>query len=724
MIFKMKRALHTACLRLFLVGALVLAGLAAPQPVFAQAMSAPQTAAKSPLLITIQALMGAAPQQSAPQPASQAAPPAAANDTGNDENAEPQDTLGTETLTDLIAAFEVLHLEAQTFVSDIDALTQTSAWLDKQSANPRYAAYWNAIGNDLISIVGPALLAAILLEILLAPARQNLRRRKPVRYSGRILIGLSLLGLRFLSVLLFISVSLTLLNRQQDAHVVRFVVLSTVYALAASRLVVMTSRFLFSPRAAPLRLMPSTAAEAATAHRWVCVYSVIIAFGYFFVDAANAVHVPAAAIAAFSNLLGFVLVVMTIVLILQQRAHVAMRLRGNLASAPHRELSLLQSLRLWFARRWHVLAILYLVIGYVITAFGVEDGFALMLRGTILTLLILLLMRMLFHAVNRWGATDAADGFHHGALRFLFRLVIWGAALVAAAAAWGGDIPALFATPLGQRLMSAGFSIGVTIVTVSLVYEVFSAVIERYLTRPDETGDGFRASARARTLLPMIRNIAFIAFIVIVGLVVMSAAGVNIAPLLAGAGVIGVAIGFGSQTLVKDFITGLFIVLDNVVAVGDIVKIGDSSGVVETISVRTIRLRDENGSLHILPFGEVTKITNMTRDFSYALIDAGVATDSDLEHVMDVIRSVGEDLQKDPVSGPLIMEAVEVLGVETLGDFSITIRSRMRTRPGLQREVRRMFLLRLKQRFDKEGIVMPFPTVTYIKQETGAPVKG
>jgi small conductance mechanosensitive channel len=713
----MKKTLRSGFLRLILaVGAFFVASPAIFAPAFAQ------SAAPSPLVIVAQALVGSGTSNAAPTPAAAApsAPVANAPNAAGDENMEPQpqDTFGTETLTDLIAAVEVLHIEAQNFISDIDALTQASAWLTRQSANPRYAAYWSAIGNDLVYIVAVAFLAAMLLEVLLMPVRQRLRRRKPARYSGRVFTGLALLGLRFLSVLLFVGISLTLLDRNQDARVVRYVVLSVVYVLAVCRLVVMASRFLFAPRVAPLRLMPATAAQAASAHRWVCVYTVVIAFGYFFVDAARDVHVPDAAIVTFANLLGFVLVLMTLVLIVQKRAYVSTILRGGL-SATARDLSLGQSLRLWFARRWHILATLYLILGYVIAAFGVEDGFALMLRGTIFTLLILVLMRMLFHAVNRWGAADGADGFHHGALRFLFRLVIWVAAILAAAAAWGANIPALFATSFGQRVMNAGFSIGITVVTVTIVYEVFSVIIERHLNRRDETGEGLRASARARTLLPMIRNTAFIVFALILGLVVLSAAGVNIAPLLAGAGVVGVAIGFGSQTLVKDFISGLFIVLDNVVAVGDIVKIGDFSGVVEAITVRTIRLRDENGALHILPFGDVTKITNLSRDFSYAVIDVGVAYDTDLEHAMDVIRAVAAELQDDPVAAHLIMEPVEILGIENLGDFSITIRSRIRTRPGMQRDVYRKFLLRLKQRFDKEGIDIPFPTVTnYVYQAT------
>jgi small conductance mechanosensitive channel len=136
--------------------------------------------------------------------------------------------------------------------------------------------------------------------------------------------------------------------------------------------------------------------------------------------------------------------------------------------------------------------------------------------------------------------------------------------------------------------------------------------------------------------------------------------------------------------------------------------------VVETLSIRTIRLRDGDGSLHIIPFSEVTQITNMTRGFAYALVDIGVSYDSDVERVMAVMREVGASLQEDPLFKRVITEPIEVKGIEKFGDSSITIRARIRTRPGKQWDVKRLLLLRIKQRFDKEGIEMPYPTVMHL----------
>jgi len=136
---------------------------------------------------------------------------------------------------------------------------------------------------------------------------------------------------------------------------------------------------------------------------------------------------------------------------------------------------------------------------------------------------------------------------------------------------------------------------------------------------------------------------------------------------------------------------------------------------------RTIRLRDLDGALHILPFSEVTKISNMTKGFAYALVDIGVAYDSDLEHVMRIMREVGASLQEDPVFKRVILEPIDVMGVQALEASSITIRARMRTRPGQQWLVRRLLLLRINQRFDTENIEIPFPTITHITKSPAAP---
>jgi small conductance mechanosensitive channel len=196
-------------------------------------------------------------------------------------------------------------------------------------------------------------------------------------------------------------------------------------------------------------------------------------------------------------------------------------------------------------------------------------------------------------------------------------------------------------------------------------------------------------------------------------LIVLSHIGIDIAPLLAGAGVVGVAIGFGSQALVKDVITGLFILLEDQIAVGDIVDIGkDHKGVVEAISVRTIRLRDVAGTVHTVPFSEVTSVKNLTKDFSYAVSRIAISYSEDVDRVVEILRQVSDELMQDEALRPLILNPFDYMGVDALDEFSVVLLVRLRTQPGKQLVVGRAFNRLVKIAFGKHGITSRDPTPT------------
>jgi len=226
--------------------------------------------------------------------------------------------------------------------------------------------------------------------------------------------------------------------------------------------------------------------------------------------------------------------------------------------------------------------------------------------------------------------------------------------------------------------------------------------------------DDAKGAARARTLLPLMRTTALIVIAVFVSLAVLSEIGFNIGPLLAGAGVIGLAIGFGSQKLVQDVITGLFILIEDTLAVGDVVRLdADHSGVVEALSIRSVKLRDLSGNVHTLPFSEVKTILNMTKEWSYYVFEVGVAYREDIDHVMEVLKEIGKEMQADSEYGPVIMEPLEVLGLDKFADSAIIIKARIKVKPPLRQwAVGREFNRRMKARFDAEGIEIPFPHQT------------
>ncbi len=698
-------------------------------------VSAAQPPAPKPFSLTpiaaqlqqFQSLIGGTTTGSAGATTTGAAPSAAAAtttgalDTGEEPNNEPGETFGTRALSLVITFTNILAQQAAAFAENFADLPQANDWLSRQWSDPRLQDRWHAAGEDLLFMVGVAFGGAFILELLLLPARRHLRRRQPTGYVRRIAAAAGLLALELLPVILFVVVSLTLLNVYETQRLPRFVVENVIYAVTLNRLIMVLGQILLSPQAPNLRLLPLTPLQAGYLHKWLGLFSFVAIYGYFCVDLARSLHVPPTAVTAFGSLLALILVSMTIAVIAQKRAYVAVLLRGDL-SAAQRDLTLMQSLRLWFARSWHVLAVTYLIIGYLITALGVAGGAALLMRGTVLTFLVFVFTGLALHKTTRFGIVRTDDPafkpqLHHVILRFSLRFLVWLVMVVGIAAAWGANIPAFLSTPVGQRISGSLFSIGVTIVLLALIYGSVSTSIERHLNRKDKDGRLIQTSARVRTLLPMLRNAAFIIFTIIAALVILSEGGINIGPLLAGAGVIGVAVGFGSQTLVKDFLTGLFIVIENAIAIGDVVKIGDHSGVVEAMTIRTIRLRDADGAIHILPYSEATKIINMTKDFAYALVNIGVAYNTDLRHAMEVIKSVGEEMRQDAKFKASIIDPIEIMGVDALADSAVILQARIRTRPGRQWDVKRNLLLRLKEGFDKEKIEIPYPTVAQIQKD-------
>ena len=204
--------------------------------------------------------------------------------------------------------------------------------------------------------------------------------------------------------------------------------------------------------------------------------------------------------------------------------------------------------------------------------------------------------------------------------------------------------------------------------------------------------------------------------IVVVGLIatmlLLAELGVSVPPILGAVGMVGLAVGFGAQNLVKDFFTGFFILLENQIHQGDVVKIGDHAGSVEVVTLRCVQLRDCDGNVHYLPNGHIGTVINMTRGFSNAVMDIGVACRESVDEVMGVMRQVAADLQQDPAFELKILAELEIAGVESLADSAVVIRCRFRTLPLEQWGVKREYLRRVKAAFDEHGIEIPYPHMT------------
>ena len=221
--------------------------------------------------------------------------------------------------------------------------------------------------------------------------------------------------------------------------------------------------------------------------------------------------------------------------------------------------------------------------------------------------------------------------------------------------------------------------------------------------------DALERGKRARTLGTVIRNVTTALVAGVGGLMILRELGVDIAPVLAGAGILGLAVGFGAQTLVRDIISGFFLILENQVRVGDVAAINGQAGLVEAINLRTIVLRDSEGTVHVFPNGAINTLANRSKEFSFYVIDVGISYHEDPDRVTKVLQEVGAGLQEDDKYGPMILAPLEVFGVNAFADWSVQLQLRIKTVPLKQWEVGRELRKRILKAFERHHIEIPFP---------------
>jgi small conductance mechanosensitive channel len=262
-----------------------------------------------------------------------------------------------------------------------------------------------------------------------------------------------------------------------------------------------------------------------------------------------------------------------------------------------------------------------------------------------------------------------------------------------------------FATPLRIALI-----ITLALIAQSLIARLAPRLREA-IARQQESLEGMQ---RVRTLSRVLRYALTVAVSVVTVLLILGEFGISVAPLLGAAGVAGIAIGFGAQSLVKDYFTGFFLLLENQIRIGDVVEAGGKTGAVEELTLRYLRLRDYSGNVHYVPNGQITVVTNMSLGYAYAVVDLGVAYGEDVDRVIAEMHAVGEDLRQDAGFAPQILDPLEIAGVEQWADSSVVIRCRFRVAPNAQWAVRREYLRRAKQHFDRAGIEIPFPHIKLV----------
>lgn len=273
---------------------------------------------------------------------------------------------------------------------------------------------------------------------------------------------------------------------------------------------------------------------------------------------------------------------------------------------------------------------------------------------------------------------------------------------LSAAADWWPERGGVAATALRMTLILA-----LAWTAIAVAGRAIRMLRERISARLDDR----ESVKRAQTLARAFRYVIVVVVSLVAGMLVLSEIGVSVAPILGAAGVVGLAVGFGAQSLVKDYFSGFFLLLENQIRQGDVVDVGDHSGLVEEVNLRFVRLRDYDGNVHFVPNGTISSVINMSRGFAQSVVDVPVSYGADLPKVMAIMAEVAAALQADPAHSSRFVGGFEMAGVEKLGDSAIVIRARMQVAPLEQWTVRREYLLRLKLAFDAQDIEIPFQQV-------------
>ncbi|MBB2931675.1 mechanosensitive ion channel family protein [Paraburkholderia silvatlantica] len=488
------------------------------------------------------------------------------------------------------------------------------------------------------------------------------------------------------------------------------------------RVIVMFGKLLFAPGAAALRLVPLPDDWAAYAQRWLVRVVVIGGVGGA-LGGAVPLGMTEDAHLALVKVVTLVVHLALAVIILQLRRPVADAMRA--AAARHGSYAWFMQ---WFADIWVGVALFVVLALWFVWALDLRGGYAALLRAGGLSLVVLLAARVsaivLLGALSRvFGLREEQEKMSFGqrrayryypALRRCVVAAIWIVTLDLLLHVWDLRPARILAlAPIGHMLGSALLTIVIAVFAAVAIWEFANGAAERRLNAWTDAGDFVRA-ARLRTLLPMFRTTLLVSILVVVGLTALSQLGVNTAPLIAGASIFGVALGFGSQKLVQDFITGIFLLTENAMQVGDWVTVAGVSGTVEFLSIRTVRLRGGDGSLYTVPFSSVTTVNNTNRGIGNAAVKVQIAHGADLQRAIDTLKDIGAEIRKEDAFKDGILSDFAYWGVDQVDGAAVTLVGQIQckdsTRWGVQREFNKRVLLR----FTERGIELANPQRNFL----------
>ena len=549
---------------------------------------------------------------------------------------------------------------------------------------------------------------------------------------------LSILGIRLiaeiLSIAVFAVIAIAIFFVLYTGHEpLRVAFVSVLWAVILPRAAAAAARFAVAPRLSELRLVRVGDRAARALFRGVIVLVAAIGVAVLFHDVLVAVGLGRDIRQLYGTVVSFVILSLIIVWIWWWRRPISRTiLEGGEPGVPPRRV------RQLLAANWHVFATCFIAgvwmmstIQRILTenpptvAILVSLGilFAIPVADAALTAAVSALLKIPRGApapAEGDGAAPepAADAMaaraaqsrtqYGGVLVRNLRIVLLVIAIVILARVWDIDMQSMAASGVGETIADALWEIIIALVLASAAWGIVKTAIANAVPRAEtvemEGEIGGTGRSRSETLLPLVGNFILVAIVVVTVLVVLSALGVAIGPLIAGAGVVGIAIGFGAQTLVRDILSGIFFLIDDAFRTGEYIDTGSVRGTVEHISIRSLRLRHHRGPLHTIPFGEIQHLTNFSRDWAIEKLELRVPYDTDLEKVRKIIKTVGRELMEHPEHGPNFIQPLKSQGVNRMDDSAFIVRVKFMAKPGQQFVLRREVFRRIQQAFTDNGI--------------------
>ncbi|MFF7395682.1 mechanosensitive ion channel domain-containing protein [Achromobacter sp. NPDC008082] len=498
-------------------------------------------------------------------------------------------------------------------------------------------------------------------------------------------------------------------------------------AFVAVEIVKVVIRTVFAVRHPHLRLLPMNDELAKYWNAWLVRVVAAAGYGTLLIDPVVSAALSPALGRLASMIIMLAVYVYAVRVIWQNRHSVRDRLNRHAATA-----ATFMGSRLHFLSRiWHVLGIAYFTILLIVSQIDPLNALPFMARATAQTLLVIGVGSLLILLLNtvlakpirlsddlrrRLPLLEARVNAYVPAILKVIGWIIRVVVVLLILDAWQAfDLSRWLASDAGGAAIKMVLNIAIVLLIAALAWTVIASIIEHRLSQSEGRG---MPSARERTLLALFRNAALIVIVTMTLMVLLSQIGIDVGPLIAGAGVVGLAIGFGAQKLVQDIITGVFIQLENGMNENDVVQVAGVFGTVEKMTIRSVGIRTLDGGYHLVPFSSVDVVANHMRDFSYHLGEYTIAHRESVDDAIEHLRAAFAELMTDSVLGPEILEEMTVAGVTAVNDKGVTIRILIKTTPGMQWAVQRGYNRLLKKHFDAAGIELPYPhTVVYFGQD-------